>query len=346
MLKFSPVIVGLGVALGYYMYQNKKKEPATYTAALTFMLNDDKGMQSNLGSVLGLNLGSVSSKSGFMSLDKINELLLTRQIMQRALFQKVVMNSRKDDKPRLDFIINHYLDYFTYPSYDPKNFYFTTDSFKIFNRQENTTLLSVYRQVTGGQLSKFISPGGIFNMGYTSVNEEFTYEFLYALYRNLEDYYSSTSRAKQDTLYKAAIERKAVLRARVEAAEKAYVGFKNRNGAESVGQYYTQIQQQFLARELQMEMESYFASVRAEEAAQVALEQQRFATIFQLIDPPIYPLMQQRVNASMHFVIGFALAAFLSTLVVVGQKFAREFLKKRKLAETPNPDELQTPNVS
>jgi len=123
-------------------------------------------------------------------------------------------------------------------------------------------------------------------------------------------------------------ERVGQLRGKMEQAEKAYIAYLNQNGAAAQGQNHVKIQTQYLARELQVEMEAYFAAVRSREAAEAALAQQ--VPLIQIVDAPVYPLPVTRTNASIYFLIGIVAGAAVGLVLVVGRRLAVDYYRKER----------------
>jgi hypothetical protein len=332
LLIFSWLIIAAALLLGYYLYQRKAKQPTTYTATLTFMLSEDRGFQQGMiGSLFGSTLGN--SDAGNFSLAKLDELIFTRSIIQKVLFYKVPL--AKDAAPaKDDYLINHYIDLFGYrqqwkDSGSPMaNFYFTSDSVPTFNRDESALLLSIYSQLVNTHLNKYSTPGGVFTLNFTSASEVYSFEFINAMFYVFNEYYVEKTTEKQKKLLQVATERVGQLYSKMGAAEQAYINYLNQNGASAAGQNHVKIQQQYLARELQVETEAYFGAVRAREAAVAALAQNM--PLIQVIDAPIYPLSVSQPNAFIYFVIGAFAGALIAAVLVILREIVSDFWQKEK----------------
>ena len=333
LLIFSWLILIGAIALGYFLYQKKAKEPTTYTATISFMLSDDSGFQQGmLGSIFGTVFNG--SDAGTLNLSKLDELIFTRSIIQHVLFaEATVTTPYSNGLPKNDYLINHYIDIFGFRSTwieneieHLKDFYFKHDSFPIFTRDENSILLNTYTQIIQMHLSKYSTPGGIMTVNFTSIHEAFSYEFLNKLFEIFDKYYSDKTTEKQKKVLEAATERVFKLKSKMEAAENAYIKYKNHNNAVAAGHNHALIQEQYLARELQVEMEAYFTAVKAREVAEAALAQSM--PLIQVVDAPIYPLYASRPKPLIHFIIGFLLGFILISGIVIGRKFLKEYFKK------------------
>jgi hypothetical protein len=297
------------------------------------MLSEDKGFQQGmLGSLFGTAMSNADV--GNISLAKLDELIFTRSIVQRVLFSKVSLPSGEAQTRREDYLINHYIDIFGYRKQwqdagsPMATFSYKQDSFALFTREENSLLLGIYSQLVNGQLSKYSSAGGIMTLSFTSTSEAYSYEFLTALFYIFNDYYTEKTTEKQKKLVEAARDRVSQLRGKMSQAEQAYIDYLNQNGASASGQNQVKVQTQYLARELQVEMEAYFGAVRAREAAEAALAQQ--IPLIQMIDAPIYPLAANRPNASFHFLIGVFGGAFLVSSLIILRRLIWDYIKKER----------------
>lgn len=342
LLIFSWLILMGAVALGYFLYSRKAKEPTSYTATISFMLSEDGNFnQGMIGSLFGTVFNN--SEAATLSLSKLDELIFTRSIIQQVLFAKSTMKTPfTDDLPKEDFIINHYIDLFGFrQSWIDKevtsliDFRFKHDSFPIFTRDENSILLSTYSQLVQGHLSKYSTPGGIMTVNCTSINEAFSYEFLVQLFDIFNAYYTDKATEKQQKILEAATKRVVKLKAQMEAAEQAYIEYRNKNNATSRGQHHVMIQEQYLTRELQVEMEAYFAAVKAREVAEAALAQSM--PLIQVVDAPIYPLYKNKPQPFIHFIIGFMVGFILLSAAVIGRKLLKDYLKKSETINVVQP---------
>jgi hypothetical protein len=334
LLLFSWLIIGAAILLGYYLYNRKAKQPTTYTATLTFMLSEDRGFQQGMiGSLFGTALGGGASDAGNLSLAKLDELIFTRSIIQKVLFYKIPL-AQGTAPAKDDYLINHYIELFGYrqqwkDSGSPMaNFSFVSDSVPAFNREQSALLLSIYSQLVNNHLNKYSTAGGIFTLNFTSTSEVYSFEFINAMFFVFNEYYVDKTTEKQKKLLQVATERVGQLYSKMGAAEQAYINYLNQNGASAAGQNHVKVQQQYLARELQVEMEAYFGAVRAREAAHAALAQNM--PLIQVIDAPIYPLSVSRPNASIYFIIGAIAGGLIASVLVIFRKIVSEFWQKEK----------------
>lgn len=336
LLKWSWLIVACGLAMGYWLYQRKLSQPTYYIANLTFMMNEDKATQQGLlSSILGFSGGLVEDNAS-LSTNKIEELLHTRKLLQIALFTEVELETDYE-RPRKDYLINHFLYYFWHNSNPEtlkdtaKHFYFKRDTTpaaeRRFSRREGSVLLSIYNQIKNDQLSRFHSPANIITISYQCTKEEFAVVFTETLYKCLNDYYTQKTIEKQENLYKATCERRDTLDLKLRQVQSSYSGYLDGRNASAVNE--VKVATYVKQKELMTVMETYFMAVKNAEAAGYALEQQM--PVMQMIDSPMYPLPASRPNPVLHGILGLLVGMFLPTAVLLGWKLWQEVFKVKFL---------------
>lgn len=325
--KFWVVLLCM-VILGGYLYTRKSKDPIIYTGSLSFMLNEKADMsRSMLEGLLSSGLGNSGEySSNNMDLQKMEELITSRNIIQKVLFSRQKMTLRWGT-PKEDFLINHYLHEFWYGG-AAEGAYFQHDSTEILNKDEGARLQSVYRAIIRGQLKKYATPAEIMNISFESTNEEFSYVFVNVLFSVLDRYYMENTLEKQREILRAARWRVDSLEREMSKAESNYFNYLNQHNA------YTRqnvaITQQRLQRRLAAETETYLLSFKNQEMAAIALEQQEKFPILRKLDPPMYPLPTTVPNPMLHLIIGTFLGAIMGIGFVVARKLWVDMIAKEK----------------
>lgn len=190
--------------LGWFGYKAFTK-PITYTAKLTFMLNDDKG-GTGIASILGSFGGLLDGGSDYQ-LEKILEIARSRRIISSAMFDSLDLNGVNDlfanhvirtqqlhRRWRSDKMLNGFL--------------FTRNNPVQFNRQENKALLALYGEMIGGRgvTMPMLGTGlnddtGIMTLSIRSRDEMLSIELLNTLYQKLSAFYIEKSiQREQETL--------------------------------------------------------------------------------------------------------------------------------------------------
>lgn len=328
--KFLWLIIGLAALGGWYMYKYKSATPVTYTASLSFMLNESD--QSVQGAIIGnLGFGGITPQSkNALNLKKMEDLVGTRKLITLALLTKHSMNA-KGTKDAEDFLINHYLREVVYlKDTSAHNFYFEHDSVAGFNRTENSHLIGAHRMITEFYLERYISNTDIMFMNMTTTSESFSKFFLETLYEVLNNYYHETRTRKQRIIVEVTQKRVDSLHKEVTKAQRNYSNYLNKSNYESTGVYNKEIEVAFLEAKLNIATTTYLGAVNSLELAEMSLKQ--ISPVIELIDKPLYPLKANVPNSFFYMLIGLFGGGALGLALVVGRKFLKAFLKKERAA--------------
>lgn len=329
-LKYSWVMVLLAVVLGKVLRDRKLDSPVIYTANYSFTINREATQkQQNIASLFG----SAGVNEENVNFKRLQELVLTRKVLARVLFDSIEL---RHEKPKVsDLLINHYLNIFRYRDQTPEqakgNYYFKTDSIEPFNRKANGLIRYVHNQIIRKHLTLEPSPAGLMHIKVTSISEDFSYELAHSLYRSLSDYYSEEAARQKQRFYEMAQKRAAELQGKLSDAERRYITYVNTNGAEASGRNNTLIKTQYLSTELKKATQSYFGAVSNAEAAKVAYEEQVQTPSISEVDPPLYPLPAQVPNPLLHMIAGAILGMGLGFFLIVGVKFVLDMRRKKRL---------------
>ena len=325
LLKFSWLMLIAGCLLGWYLRNRKLNTPTSYKAEISFKMDESSGIaQQGIASLFGGVIGGEGSSE--LALNSIEEIIKTRLIIQKALFdkKKIDKQGRKDD-----FLINHYLRTFVYGKGDTATFFFENDSISPYNRKANGILLSTYREIANRYILVDITPAKIIYLKATSTNEDFSYELLTSVFHQLDTFYSEDKVREKEAFYDMAQKRTADLKSKMHSAETDYTNYLNRNGAEAGGSFNTTIRAQYLATDLRSATEAYFMALRSQEAAWVALEKQRQSRVLQIIDAPLFPLKADIPNPFLHMILGFMGGFVIVMLGLIGLKFTLDNRKTK-----------------
>lgn len=323
-LKFSWLIVIFAFLFGKYMRDRKLSSPTTYTAELSFTINEEVTKnQANIASLFG----GASTESNNLNIKKLESLISTRKIILKVLFHKIKLQNEEDSSE--DYLINHYLRKFYYSGGEAEPFYFKTDSIDPYNRRANYLLKYVHNTISRDHL--IVDPTAIMMyLKAVSTSEDFSYELVTAVYQELDAYYSEQALEQKRIFYEMAQERAGQLRGQLDKAEAAYINYVNSNSAEAGGRNNTLIKTQYLSGELKKATNSYFTAVSNMQAAGVAYDQQKKTPSMSVIDPPLYPLDVFTPNPFLHMVVGAILGGGFAFLLIVARKFIKDFMNKEE----------------
>ncbi|MCH2044483.1 MAG: hypothetical protein MK212_10240 [Saprospiraceae bacterium] len=327
LLKFSWLIIGLAILGGWYMRKRKMATPVTYTATLSFMLNEsDQSVKSTIIGNLGLVGMSNPDAGNDLNLNKISELMVTRKLIGLALFSRQKFQGRAPIELE-DYMINHYLREFKYlGDTSSSNFYFKHDSIPLFSRKENSHFMGIHQQIVRWHLKKYSSNAGIMTMNYICESEEFSKAFLETLFQELNNYYFETETRNQQIVVKAAEERKDSLKKEVIKAQGRYSRLIDSRSYNT--SYNITVERELKATELGNVTASYMAAIQSAEVAKTALAQK--APVMELIDRPLYPLPKTVPNPFFHMVIGILGGLFFGIVLVIGRKLVARYLKEER----------------
>lgn len=335
LLKHSWLIVLLAVLLGMYLRNRKLSTPTTYTADLSFKVNEEASQtQQNIASLFGGGISKEASSN--VSFKRLQELILTRKVMSKVLFHKVELKNDSTGHLEKDLLINHYLNRFYYKPKDLENaYFFESDSIDPLNRRANHLFMYVHNAITRNHLILDPGTGYIMHLKAISSSEDFSYIFINTVYEKLNAYYSELALENKRRFSEMAERRANQLRGKLSEAESKYITYVNTHGAEAGGRKNTLIKTQFLSTDLQKATQSYFSAVANKEAAWVAYEQQKQTPSMSLIDPPLYPLAKAVPNPFLHMVLGGILGGGLGAMLIIGWKFSRDYLLQNKKQAAP-----------
>lgn len=337
--KFWLVMIFMAL-LGGFLFQRKLKDPIIYTGTMTFMLNEKADMSKSmleglLSSDILSSMGGGGKKgeysSGNVNLQKMEELIHSRNILQQVFFTKKTMTLQWG-APREDFIINHYLHALWYGG-AREGAYFTHDSLEQFDRNEMALVLAVHRHIVLFQLKRYASPADIMTISFECPSEEISYHFVYTLFDVLSRYYMDISLEKQREIFRAAKFRVDSLEREMNKAAASYYTYLNKHNLFT--QSDVMVTQQKLQRRLAAETETYLMSFKNQEMAAISLEQQEKFPLLRALDPPVFPLPATHPKPLLHLAIGLAAGMVLGIIFVVARKFLRDLIQKEKRAINP-----------
>ena len=310
-----------------YMVYKAYKIPVTYSANLTFMINEDNG--SSLGGLgnLAASFGFGGSTKGDYNLEKMISLLNSRNIIQQALFEKVNIEGIDD------YYANHMIrEYDMHKGWEDsdllRGFYFTETEVDSFSRKENRVLKQLHRRVVGRGETKGILESnineetGILSLSVKSPKEELSLKFINVIFAKLEKFYVNKSIEKQQQTFVIMSNKVDSIRQTLNTAQYKLLKFKDTQRNLSLRQY--KAEELILQREIQALGMAYGEALKNQEVADFSL---RSKTPFvQVIDHPIPPLAPNKTIMTYinNVIFGFFLGCFLAVLFIISRKIFRD----------------------
>lgn len=304
--------------------------PATYSAQLTFMVNEDEG-GGGFGGVSAI-LGQFGFGGGGQSsynLDKILELSRSRKIIQMALFEKVNIDGKKD------YLANHLIEEYEFhekwkkDTTGLKDFLFVKDSVELFSRVENKVLKSLHGQLIGGENTKGLLSAsygeetGILNITHETTSEELSIFLTEILFEKLSQFYIDKTIEKQQQTYDILKIKTDSLRRALNGAQYQLLKFEDTNRGLTLSQ--SNAEKVRLMQEVQKITLAYGESYKNMEFSDFALKSKTpFVQVIDLPIEPIKPVGQSKLKA---LIIGGFLGCFLSIGFLIGRKIFKETMK-------------------
>jgi uncharacterized protein involved in exopolysaccharide biosynthesis len=317
-------IIGGAIGVGYAFTQK-----ATYTASLSFALEDEKAGGGGLGGALGLasslgiDLGG--SAGGAFSGANLIELMKSRNIVEKSLLNPITVNGKTQSFAQYYINFNELnKNWDTKPLL--KRILFAPDADRSkFTLQQDSILGNIYEGVlqmlTVGQKDKKIS---IISIDVKSTDEFFSKAFAENLAYEVSSYYieikSKKARQNMEILQRQTDSIRSVLNGSIVSVATAVDNTFGLNPAMQV-QKTTISKKQF---DVQANTAILTQLVTNLEMAKVSLRKE--TPLIQVIDRPILPLKKEKVGKLKSLILGSFLAGFLTVLVLIFKKLFADIL--------------------
>lgn len=313
-------IIAAGLIGGFIFGVIEYRKPVTYTAELTFMVNEDEG--GGLGAFGGLaaSFGIGGGGSSEYNLEKMLSLLRSRQIIQEVVFEQIEINGK------LDYFANHFIEEYDLHNQWLKNdslqnFYFTRNDVNQFSKWENSALKTLKAILVGsekrvGKLNSNLNDEtGIISLSYGAENEILSTRFLNALFEELSKYYILKVTEKQKITLQLTELKRDSLRGELDELQLKLLNIKDTQRGVLLSQYSSKKLQ--IERDYNVCLIAYGEAVKNYEIADFALKSQ--TPFVQAIDRPIPPIEPNKtlITILKKVIIGGIVGGFLATLVFI-----------------------------
>ncbi len=323
------VILGLlGGACGlvYALFQKP-----TYTAGLTFAMEDEKnaggGLSGALGlaSTLGVDLGA--SAGGAFSSSNLMELMKSRNLVEKTLLNPVQINGKEVTLAELYVITKELREKWKnrpllrQVSYPPNKIRSS------FSLQEDSVLGVIYKRLlmegnlVVAQRDKKI---GIISVDVEFENELFAKYFVETLVRETSEFYIE-SKSKKAKMNVAILQRqtdsiRSELNAAITGVAAANDNIYGLNSALNIKRVPTARKQV----DVQANTAILTQLVTNLELAKVTLRKE--TPLIQIIDVPILPLIKEKVSKIKSILLGGVLAGFLTCVFLISRRWWRTIM--------------------
>ena len=307
------IIAAIGATIGLTVSFFAKP---TYTARLSFALQDDKGNSmsslASLASQFGVNVGGASSAFGG---DNLYELFTSHHLIEQTLLSPTSINGKNNN------LLNLYIDTYNLkeqwsksnkPELQKMAFPLNQDR-NSYSRAQDSILQSIYTTIvkkpmlTVAQRSKKLSIGDI---TFISQNETLSKLFVENLIRETTDFYIATktkvSRDNYMKLLHQADSVKAIFNGAVAARASQADAVPNAvRQTASVGIVRSQ-------SNMQVAGATYAEMIKNLEVMKMTINQE--TPLVQVIDTPTYPLEKQKLGKAKGILIGGFTGGILAVL--------------------------------
>ena len=310
--------------------------PKTYSAQVTFMINDDEGGgMGGIGAILG-QLGMGASKGGKYNYEKISQLTTSRKILSEMLFAKAVFNGKED------LIGNHFLA--TYEISDEwandtllKGYAFKEG--KKTAKEKYTDQVAVFklaRKLKGDPLNgipgiisvKYDDESTILTLSAQTLNPALSIIMANALYDQLSEFYILKTLERQQATFNHVKYKVDSIHGELRSAESRLAGFQDQSHGIILNT--NRLPREQLGRKVEMLYIMYGEAVKNLETAEFLLK--NATPYFQVIDQPVEPLQPLGKSRMRALLIGGFVGGILGLAFFIGRRFVLDDLKKSTVA--------------
>lgn len=294
--------------------------PVTYTARLTFVVEDTKqgggSIMSALAGQIGLDVGSLGSTSGMLAGDNVLELLKSRSLVKKALL------TQYSDSPSTYSLADRFAEAYEWKkkwknsSKVGKDINFAVNKTS-FTRQEDSLLQLIIKKITEDQLSiaKPDKKLNFFELTYVNRDEKLSQLFCERLLKTSADFYIETKtrrlRGNILRLQRNLDSLGGVLDKKTYSAAQASEGLIDINPA-----YTTQaVTAEISSRNKFIQGTIYGELVKQLEVSKTSLMQE--TPTVQTVDYPEMPLKRTRLRWYVGMLAGAVILSFLTGLLIM-----------------------------
>ena len=315
-----------------FAYKYTKNFETNYTAKITFLINQEMGDPSALGSITPTQagLGNFGSQNLIFNPEKIRQFARTNKIITNVLFKTANLNGQED------YLANHYSIIYGlgFKSGYFKNF-ISVDS---FTREQVSALGLIQSLVRAGNFMITYDDSKIFTIVVNTKDEALSYELCNAFYEAISEFYVQKTTEKAKLTYSFLSNRMDSIRNRLYSLEYAIANFQDRNHNISIERHL--VEPNRMLKEKDYLNNLFFATSQSFEAAKINLS--NITPVFQVIDQPYYPLPWDRKTKKIYFVLavfaGLVMNVILVLVVWLFREYGKSTIKFLRDAISPNED--------
>jgi len=312
-------LLALAIGAGVGVYR-AISTPITYTAEMTFMINEDEGSDiGGIGAVLGqFGLGTAGGSE--YNLEKIAKLAKSRRIVHAAILDSIFLDGTDD------LIANHIIKRYKLEEFWKAEESIAQIDFKLsnstpesFSRAEHLVLNKVYNMVVGTTNSegffnlRFSEMTGILSMSTTTNVEELSIQLTKDLYESLSEFYVTKSIEKQQATFDQLDAKRDSIEALLKSKEYELASFGDRTLG--VTTRVGNLRQGRIRREVSILTIMFGEATKNLETADFLLKNAK--PFFQVIDNVYYPVKRNKVSKLKAGIIFGLVFVFIAILFLI-----------------------------
>ena len=293
-----------------------------YNAELTFVVEEDSGgsglgAMSGIASQFGFDIGGNSNTT--FSQSNILELLKSRGVIESALMQSAIVNSRNN------LLIEHYLginkikeswledkDFEGVSFHDDLSYIHDSVSGNIWNNIiENKLVIELQSD-----------EANIIKLSYKSLDDEFAKEFVETLIDEMSKMYTSHQTAQANNTLDFLQNRADSVFSELVIAEEEFARMKDIN--QRIVKASGRLKELQLMRRVEVLNTMYLEIIKNLELSKITLLNQ--TPIINTIDIPILPLKEEKTSKKLAGILGGFLGGFLSGFYFIFRKLFKDAL--------------------
>ena len=294
-------------------------KPITYSARLTFVVEDTKtsggGLISALAGQFDFDLGGMGASSGVLSGDNVQELLKSRKMIKETLLSPSAPNSNQS---LANLYAESYMLKGKWQKYvkDGGSVSFPLPA-KNYSRLQDSLLQVMIKTLSEDELSvaKTDKKLSFFELNVTSRNEQFSKLFAERIIQKATDFYIDTKTSRMrvniDRLQKRADSISLVLNRKTYSASAANRVLLDLNPAYPTANVGVEVGE----RDKMVLATIYSEVVKNLEVSRTMLMQE--TPTFQIVDHPELPLKKNKVGFLLSIIAGMAIAVMMYSLYLL-----------------------------
>jgi hypothetical protein len=324
------IIILIGaITISLLMFFRTLNSEASYSAKLTYMVNDDTGKGAgDVGALLG-QFGLGTGVASEYNLDKIIELSKSTRIIYSAILDSIKIDNRVDLVG--NFIIEKYNLHEKWEEIehvDLDNVNMRPVPIDSLSLEERTALKILYLIIVGenksqGMLNSSVRDNtGVLSIEVNTNNEELTLGLSKSIYEKLSIFYIDKSIEKQLATYNFVKEKVDSI-----AIELSILEYQLADIMDQASGFFLmsdKMKQQRLVRKVQFLSTMYGEALKNRETSLFLVS--KSTPFFQVIDFPIFPLQRKDDSKFRSLILGACLGGVVTIILFILIKLVREVM--------------------